>query len=624
MADRGDINFSQYSFDDLCFEVKRLRQKCEVLERDKAILEDELKIGNDSKAPNSSSVSMMEDELRKQTEFLRSYREKFYILANKYYVVRRHLDLEKKTLREVRDELNAGTQDIMNISKNALHKTVIYYEERENKSQKSYKLLKTQYDALNNENNNLKKSLEDNLVTTKTLESIISTLESSQLSEKNQLLNQINELRQNQNNLITSHTEILIQKDQQIQEYDKMNKIMKLQLESLIKNNNIIEIRNNELLQTIQQSDYKTKDLLEQNSLLNNQINTQYQKELSDLNNKLILLTNQIQCLNQTMNDLENSKMKLQNDYEKLLQNYENLQIEIKEKNTLTENEMQKKFINIKEKMKILENDTSNEIQRLKDLLAEESNRLWETTRDRDAKINIILLSESKCRELQSLNSSLQQQISELNVSIGLLERNIESIQFKLEKKEVQLTELQLEKENQMNEFNQLKKVMGDKERTYNSMAEEVSILTFQSKTKEKKYLDHINEFELKITSYENEIRALKQTIHRECEERTELMIELSTLKDFIHHNGLTTTNGDVTVRDSTLLSTPRNLQIYNNATNTQNLNTLNSTILSTKSDRIAPLPNATDDVEWIQRNKNRSKGSNTNINRRSHGSIFK
>ena len=98
------------SMDDLRFELKRLQQKYDVLERDKKILEDEREIA--TKTVDSNAFEQLSTELKaKNVELLKWY-ESASAMGQKHRVVLRHLWLEKRALREIKAELSRGVSSL--------------------------------------------------------------------------------------------------------------------------------------------------------------------------------------------------------------------------------------------------------------------------------------------------------------------------------------------------------------------------------------------------------------------------------------------------------------------------------------------------------------------------------
>lgn len=99
--------FRNSSMDDLRFELKRLQQKYDVLERDKKIMEDEIKLSAKT-ASDGVAIDQLSREIKlKNAELLKWY-ESASALGQKHRVVLRHLWLEKRALLEMKTELSRG------------------------------------------------------------------------------------------------------------------------------------------------------------------------------------------------------------------------------------------------------------------------------------------------------------------------------------------------------------------------------------------------------------------------------------------------------------------------------------------------------------------------------------
>jgi hypothetical protein len=102
------------SKDDLRFELRRLQQRCDVLERDKRILEEEAQIA--SNRPGQSDKAVLDSlttEIERKNEALLRAEESRIALGQRHRVVLRHLWLEARALREVKSELQSGLRDVV-------------------------------------------------------------------------------------------------------------------------------------------------------------------------------------------------------------------------------------------------------------------------------------------------------------------------------------------------------------------------------------------------------------------------------------------------------------------------------------------------------------------------------
>lgn len=101
------------SKDDLRFELRRLQQRCDVLERDKHILEEEAELA--ATRPGQADRAVLDSltaEIERKSEALRHAEEARVALGQRHRVVLRHLWLETRALREMKSELQSGLRDI--------------------------------------------------------------------------------------------------------------------------------------------------------------------------------------------------------------------------------------------------------------------------------------------------------------------------------------------------------------------------------------------------------------------------------------------------------------------------------------------------------------------------------
>jgi chromosome segregation ATPase len=120
MADGGDSEgedtrsmFRNSSMDDLRFEVKRLQQRYDVLERDKKILEEERVIASTARQ-DQAVIERLREELKLKSAAVLKGVESASALGQKHRVVLRHLWLEKRALREMKAELGRGMAAVLN------------------------------------------------------------------------------------------------------------------------------------------------------------------------------------------------------------------------------------------------------------------------------------------------------------------------------------------------------------------------------------------------------------------------------------------------------------------------------------------------------------------------------
>ena len=101
------VAYADMSMDDLLFELKRTKQKCNILEQNKEIYlkEQELLKEHSSNSMNMNTTVLM-NECNKKNAKIVQLQSLVNILYGKYAVILRNIQLERQALAEIRADCN--------------------------------------------------------------------------------------------------------------------------------------------------------------------------------------------------------------------------------------------------------------------------------------------------------------------------------------------------------------------------------------------------------------------------------------------------------------------------------------------------------------------------------------
>eukprot|EP01041_Mallomonas_annulata_P001219 gene1219-2370_t len=564
------------SIDDLRFEIKRLKQRCDVCERENAILKAETEIRR-TVGGDQATITALTNELEIRTRLIHKYRENYPALLKKYAVIHRHLTLEKKALHEIVVELTSGISAIKTEFERRINITTKYLQENiftlENKYAEKSKLLET----ANKDIDILKSNIQENQLTLTSLQKIISTLEHVNTSEKQALQTEITSLL---TQIHVLNINIQDKDDQfsllqmQTEESNTRNKALEFQLQDI--NNQIQNYSSkiNSLQSSLCDIKQKNEDLLVEKEKLQdifsnyqitndtlqvkiNESESKYESSISSIQLNQLKISSyeeQIKTNSIEIQQLKFKNIQINEQYNTLEQEY--LKMKSKEINLLHDinkngseyEEMRSKLINIQEKMKEIDTDHLQELSRLKNIQKEHEKRIWETIQDRDQIINNNILLESQKRELSNQISDLKLKCDELlKTNIELEKNNLKLEQDNNKKKtnlsslEDSLRQLRQDRDDINESLIKIRNESSSKDKSFRELQDRISSVhtELEVKSNELKLLKtskgQNDNCEVQLQEKMEEIATLKQTIRRECEERTELIIEISEIKQLLN-----------------------------------------------------------------------------------------
>ena len=549
----NDDELKGMSIDDLCFEVKRLSQKVQVLENDKLILKEEYEIAQavkDGKTTNNNENTKLKEELSKCRNTLTTF-------VTKYKVVKTFLDLERKALADVKIEVEGTTHRLvreMESRMNIFKDTVLA---RESLLQKRYQKINQELFKAKDMAECYKVELHDVKNDRRVLQKNLDNIEEELTIEKNKLSSQIAS--------ITSKIE-MYQKEH-AKEVKKLNDTMlekenerKQFEEDLAKWKLTLKLRLDEKLAVDKKLEEMTA-LLAGEKESNSKILANERENIKNLENTCSQLRDENSMLHCRLKTQEEQQSKLldahdalQRDFKSILEREKSLRSELSG-NSNDKSEMQRKLRSITEKVSTLESDHSRETGELKALIEQKQQ---------------LLDSALESREREGVRAeNLGQEVKRLEKVIASDTNNMSGIEEKLRNavkdKEALEKKLEMSEKEMGNMNNSLDGLRRDRDEALNqslSFQNEMKILRqkladnefklekmSKQKNEETSAYSEIDRLKRELEASENkneqqfsEICGLKDTVRRECEERTELMIEVSDLKDQIKR--LTSRNG--------------------------------------------------------------------------------
>mmetsp|Transcript_25937 Transcript_25937/g.48689 ORF Transcript_25937/g.48689 Transcript_25937/m.48689 type:complete len:646 (+) Transcript_25937:54-1991(+) len=540
MAD-GDT--SDMTPEDMSFEIKRLAQKLQVLENDKLILQEEALISQTVKSAKSSD----DGDVARLTMQLSQSRSLLTMCATKYKVVKTFLDLERKALAEVRMEMcnsSARIMKEMEMKMNTFKDTVLVREaalqhrfQRVNqelfRSKETAERLKVELHEARNDRRTLQKNLDE--------------VDAELTIEKNKLKGQFESISSKIEMYQKEHAkevkrlnDTMLEKEQQRQEHEdelaKWKMTLKLRVEEKLAVDK--QLADLQALRALEEARAAESLKQEQTTLQEEQAaNKQLREENADLRGRLETL--QVQ-----QGKLLDTHDALQSDFKSLLAREKTLRAELSD-NSSDKGEMKRKLRSITEKVSSMEEDHARELGDVRAVVEQKQLLLDSALEGREREG---ARAENLAREVarvQSLLAESASRVDGVNAELREMGARKEGVERKLldverEKAEMQaaIDGLRSDRDDALNQSLQVQADM-KKVKTKLSQAEsearELSkkLKDDSSKSSEVTRLEaELLRCEEKVQQQSDEVKGLKDTVRRECEERTELMVELSELKD--------------------------------------------------------------------------------------------
>jgi len=276
-------------------------------------------------------------------------------------------------------------------------------------------------------------------------------------------------------------------------------------------------------------------------------LTSKYSKELVDNKETISKLNEQIASL------LEVNE-KLQSDFNGILKREELLRKE-RQSEGKDSSDLRSRLFQVQTKLREIEDDSSSEIRALSRQLEDANDQLRQALRDRDLSDNAskqldeqLKSSRSKVVELTKSNADAlagmeqatdvlknelveerakaKESSSALNTQVKTLQQSYDELQKRSSQSNSQLEQFK----SKAREFDLYKNAAEDEKEVLQASLQELRSENHALKANSAK----ANGNDEKVKSLEKTIAQLKLTIHKECEERTDMLIELSDLRDEI------------------------------------------------------------------------------------------
>ena len=543
--DRAD--HQAMSEDDLRFEVKRLAQRVQVLQRDKQILQQEAQLQGTPGAGagagvDSGAVAALREELS-------SARGLLTMSASKLQVVRTFLALERETMAEVRLQLSSGQARMMQemeTKMNLFKETVLA---REAALQHRFQRVKQELFRSREAEERLKVDLQEARNDRRALQKNLDDVDAELTIEKNKLKGQFESISSKIEMYQKEHAkevkklnDTMMEKERQRQEHEnelaKWKVTLKLRVEEKLAVDK--ELADLKALRELEAT-RETEKLQQEQAALEQElvVSAQLREDNSTLRSRLETLQVQQEKLLDTHDSL-------QSDFKSLLAREKALRTEISG-NSTDKGEMQRKLRSITEKVSTMEEDHAKELGALREVVEQKQSLLDSALEGREREG---VRAENMTREVERLQGLLVKDASRVgDINAALLEMTTrkESLESKLleadkEKAEIHGTieSLRGDRDDALNqsikvqdEMKNMRGKLAEAEANMRDLTRKLSDDSSSSAEVER-LKSELQQCEGKAEQQVLEIRGLKDTVRRECEERTELMVEVSELRDRI------------------------------------------------------------------------------------------
>mmetsp|Transcript_768 Transcript_768/g.1279 ORF Transcript_768/g.1279 Transcript_768/m.1279 type:complete len:645 (+) Transcript_768:172-2106(+) len=549
---------SGYSQDDLIFEVKRLRQRVQVLENDKKIMEEEFAIAQTGSADSAIHTNQDTAKLKDQ---LYSMRNMLTMYVQKYRVVQTFLELERKTLREIRSEVDSCYDTTKKDVEQKLNLVVKAVQSREYALQKRLQKMtndlfkeKERKEHLVIEASELKK--ERNLIS-KSLENVQKEFaaEKEMMKEHfDRISKKIEDYQQEHAHEVQAMRNEIADKDKAQVELEGNNCKLRKQIKSMQEEHTVLFSKNEELSVALRAHSEDAenwrrvrKTLEEKIAELDNQISDSKTKGDTECEK----LKDQIRVLNDQLEKMMANHDALTNDFNSVLAREESLRMEL-HGNSNDKSDMQRKLRSINEKLKEMEALHSEETAALRDHILEEERKASAVAKElskekqrADGAAAELTRAQQAMLAKDGEIKSRDEELNRLRGVVGDLERKVKSFERELSAGESSIASLRSDRDDALASANTLKEALSasavkvdELECEVQRLQEEVRNLREELSRADHSVLEklrcQVSEKEVALAEGQEEIAKLKDTIRRECEERTEMMLEMSELRDQI------------------------------------------------------------------------------------------
>ena len=499
------------SVEDLNEELKRYQLKCKMLKEELETLKQEKEI---NKPIEKNTEESLQSEIKRLNKLLLHEKDINIKISNKLTTTSKILNLQKDAISEIRCDVNNTklTNDSMTkLLNNVVTTREIAWKNDLNKEKvNNNKLLQ----LLGQEKDNSKVKEEN-------FEEVIKKLERKILDDDNDH----KKYNQSQSHLI-----------------EELEKRVKMTEEKLIESNT----DNNNLTTSNTSLESTNKRLVHEKEKSNNNI--------KDLQDKLTHIDSEFSSLQTVVDDLKMEKNKIENLYNNLLSKYKILENDSVNNNNEGK-DIRLRLKQIQEKVRTLECEHSNEISRLNEIIGKKDEGLNKLLNKYNASVTDSRSFEDRVIELEMKiklkdNDQLEKDneilllkrkidesnciISNNNNRIKELETDNESVRKDRNEYESKYNQITVEKDNYIKNIKEYKKQI----EVLLKKQDEIENNNIASKDDKNKILNlssKVSSLESELNEKMNDIDGLKDTIRRECEERTDMLIEISELRDEIH-----------------------------------------------------------------------------------------
>lgn len=537
------------SMDDLRFELKRLQQRYDVLERDKKIMEDERELARATY--DSSTADVLSRELKaKNIEALKWY-EYASSMGQKHRVVLRHLWLEKRALREMKAELVKGMDVIFSSSQtiaglNRLQTGVLHLQREKESLTASVRRYETKVSRIND----LLPVMRKNLQLQKEVFKVVKTSVFGELHNWSTFFQAAKcNIEQHINNY--AHKASLVVETMRNEQTERIELSKRFEESEVARNaqDSVIRELKDQLLLTRQQADTEISGLNFKIINLGCQIE-ELGKENQHLKENSDMLAEKFEGVMHQMQRLAVIHESTQKDLESALSREENLQKDL-HLNGNSKDEISLRLKRIQEKVNRMEEDHSKQLQKLESevLSAKEAHTVALLGKE-----NALKAAEDTAKANEAL---LIQEIDEWKDKLKTLEeKSSESVvahrnsTLKLAEQEglissmkSTISELRLRQESANRLKLQAEAEVKQRDEMIHASEGTRADLQVQLVEMKKKHSEQTSSKEQEIVDVKAEIARLRLVVQKECQERTELLIQISELKDYIRDNSIAAGN---------------------------------------------------------------------------------
>lgn len=609
-------------------ENKRLSQKNAILQDEIAILNQELNIMKKSNHSGSIQQSDWEEEAKKVKELLIRKDALLSKFAQNLVMLQGRLGIEKLVYKEVKFFIS---QFQLQISK---YKEQILESIEEERTKSSLKIkditnkLSTQIDVLKSRSQ---------ILETENSELILKCLDLRKENEMGKIAmnEKISELQNQMNKaeeaVISDRSIFKLKMDEIAQEMNSWKKKYQIVAEDNTIKSIVIEKLEkecNQLRGSNFSSDSDLKRLKEEVAVKNMKI-TENSQEISRLQSiikekefQMQIQVDQLDQIKRTCGEKDSQNLELKSKFDRLLQTYESVQSDVKallsregslraecNQKDNDNQKLEQQIITLQQQRQQLEDSFHEEREVLKKKfdaeLADVRNQFLhgksqDTVEREDLKAQLATVIKEK-RDVEDLLSKertlTQKRQAENNQHITALEttlkekkKEIERFAQENEKRDVELSRLTKENQSLQELVNSHRKEITSHQHLLRSLQAQLDAQTSQD-SNSKNLEERIQQLEKENSSlqYEskqknNEIQSLKDTIRRECEERTHFLIKISDLEDEIRRLKVSRSSNAASQTPSNTSKSFSSGELNPNSAGTSTTSTTSTTSASSRS----------------------------------------